>query len=359
MDQIVDGPAESVLIKAFAQSVVERDVQSTVDPADFVETVGQKFAPEATVFLVPGMQLGRFQKNRVADIGMRLGLFGQGRVGAPLGQFFLERRGFFTQRGQRVLLTFERLTRFFIGRFPGCRLGRGECRLGFDDLLAQLRQSMLGGVKIHQLADQPIEPGQLGNGGLLVRLFVAEVAIPVKDHPELGTPVANVVVADRPVAEESQRPAQRVADHCRADMADVHRFGHVRGRVVDDIGFWSFNFFDAQTLVGQRLLQPRFQKTLMQTHVDESGPGQFDRFAQIVEFDRVDYFLSHLARRASELFAKRHREVRLIIAETRVAAGANQIDHRLGRIGVTGKNVGKSGFQFGKNTHASIRLFSW
>jgi hypothetical protein len=53
-------------------------------------------------------------------------------------------------------------------------------------------------------------------------------------HPERPTPVADVVLADHPVAEELHHPHQRVADHRRTQVPDVHLLGDVRRRVVDD-----------------------------------------------------------------------------------------------------------------------------
>ena len=84
---------------------------------------------------------------------------------------------------------------------------------------------------VHQPADQPIQPGKLLDGIPPIGLLVAEVAPAVEDHAELRAPVADVVVADDRVAEEPQHAAQGVADHRRADVADVHRLGHVRGGV--------------------------------------------------------------------------------------------------------------------------------
>ena len=75
--------------------------------------------------------------------------------------------------------------------------------------------------------------------------------VAVKDHAELRAPVADVIVADHVVAGELQHPAQRVADHRRADMADVHRLGDVGGREVDHEGSRPGDRGDAQPRIAR------------------------------------------------------------------------------------------------------------
>ena len=88
---------------------------------------------------------------------------------------------------------------------------------------------------VHHLPDQPIQPGEFLDRILPIGFGVEKMFVAVEDHAELRAPVADVVVADDLVAEESQRAAKRVADHRRADVADVHRLGHVRGGKVDHV----------------------------------------------------------------------------------------------------------------------------
>ena len=59
--------------------------------------------------------------------------------------------------------------------------------------------------------------------------------VTIDNHPKLRAPVAEVVVADRLVAEEFQGAVQAIADDGAADVAHVHRLGDVGGAVVDDV----------------------------------------------------------------------------------------------------------------------------
>ena len=61
----------------------------------------------------------------------------------------------------------------------------------------------------------------------LIGLGIDEMLVAVKDHPELRAPIADVVITNHPVANEAERAVERVADDGRADMADVHRLGHI------------------------------------------------------------------------------------------------------------------------------------
>ena len=53
-------------------------------------------------------------------------------------------------------------------------------------------------------------------------------------HAERRAPIADVVLPHDLVAEALEDSAERVADDRRAEVAHVHLFRDVRGRVVDD-----------------------------------------------------------------------------------------------------------------------------
>ena len=63
-------------------------------------------------------------------------------------------------------------------------------------------------------------------GGECLRVYPAFVT--VDEFTELGAPIAEVVVADDARARESQQTANRLADHGRAEVADVHLLCGVR-----------------------------------------------------------------------------------------------------------------------------------
>ena len=68
-------------------------------------------------------------------------------------------------------------------------------------------------------------------------MFVA-----VNDDPKLGAPITQVIVRDRLVAKKTQGAGKRVADHCAADVSNVHRFGDVGRRKIDHNGSTVFQF---------------------------------------------------------------------------------------------------------------------
>ena len=68
------------------------------------------------------------------------------------------------------------------------------------------------------------------------RCFVAEVPITENHDSKLRSPIAEVVVGDDAIAEETVKTVQCVADDGGANVADMHRFCDVRAGVVDDNG---------------------------------------------------------------------------------------------------------------------------
>ncbi len=188
----------------------------------------------------------------------------------------------------------------------------------------------------------PLVLNRFANFGILVA---------IDDHPELRAPVAEVIVADRLVAQELQRAIQAIADHGAADVAHVHRLGDVRGAVIDHVRARLLDRRHAETLVGKRRRGLLGQHIVAQSQIDESRAGDFRRLAQIVDFQAADDFLGHFARRLAQSLAQRHRAVGLIVAEFGVLAGAH-LSQQLGRIvGHPGQSVGKSALNFAENVH--------
>ena len=123
-----------------------------------------------------------------------------------------------------------------VGRGLGVELARRASSASAILQLERRNLLLLRFAIFDQRVDQPIEPAELVDRLGCEGGFVDEMLVAVDDHAELGAPVAEVVVADRVVAEESQHAVEGVADHGRADVADVHRLGHVGRGVVDDDG---------------------------------------------------------------------------------------------------------------------------
>ena len=177
--------------------------------------------------------------------------------------------------------------------------------------------------------------------------------VAVNDHAELGAPVADVIVADYVVAGELQHPAERVADHGGADMPDVHGLGDVGGREVDDESSRLGDRGDAQPPIAQGRRQPLGEPGVAAAQVDEAGPGDFGRCAEIGHVEAAEQIGSHLAGRPAQSLAQRHGEVGLVIAELGVLAAA---DHRQQFFPVAGQVAQREAeplFQFGQNAHGA------
>ncbi len=149
-------------------------------------------------------------------------------------------------------------------------------------------------------------------------MFVA-----VEDHAELGAPVADMVIARGLMPQEPQHAAQSIADHGRTNMADVHRLGHVRRRVIDHERARMFRRWDAKPAVAQGRRKPLDQPVAFQSQIDEARPGDFGFLTQVGQIKSADDLSSHLAMRAAQLLAQRHRHIGLIVAELGILTAAD------------------------------------
>ena len=128
-------------------------------------------------------------------------------------------------------------------------------------------------------------------------------------------------------------------------MADVHRLGHVRRGVIDHERSRPVHRRDAQSRIGDGRRKPLAQTCISQPKIDEPRPSDLRRIAEVGHLEPPDHFGSHVARRSAEPFTQRHGEVRLIIAELRVLAGADHFE-QVGRVvDPTGQRVAKTFFQ--------------
>ena len=88
----------------------------------------------------------------------------------------------------------------------------------------------------------------------------------------MRTPVAEVVVGDRVVAAEAEDPGQRVSDHRRADVADVHRLGDVRRAEIDDDRVGIGDGGDPESFVAAGGRDRGGEGLVAHPDIDESGP---------------------------------------------------------------------------------------
>ncbi len=221
----------------------------------------------------------------------------------------------------------NRLTQLLVDLLP--RLRRGGLSLGGQGLLflfqslLELRQPFLGREVIDQLPHEAIEPGQFVHGLTLVVIRLKEMLVAVDDHAELCAPVADVIVADDLMAEEAERAAKGIADHGRADMADMHRLGHIGRGVVDHVGPLLLGWPDAQARIidGGRKLPHK--PIVFHTQVDETRAGHLRRLAQIGHVEPGNNLGGQFWGLLVQLPAQGHGEVRLVIAEAGVLRGGS------------------------------------
>ena len=352
--EIGDDVAQHRLVEALAERLVERDAQPLVHAVQHGETLGQEAVPELEVFGVARVQLGRFLAGEAGHVGMRLGELLQLRVRIT-GRDRLARR--LERRLGRLDVLPESLELILGGLVPrvGGRLDVGERGpLPFDSRLEfrELRNRPLVPLDpVHQ----PIQRRQFLDGRHIILTPVScplppELLPPVDDHPELGAPVADVVVAGDVVAEEAEDADEGVADDRAAEVAHVHRLGDVGGREVDDHPPW-LGPFDAEPVVVDRLLQAIAEPVVLQPQVDEAGTGHLGWFAQVGDVESGDELGGDLARVPAENRLQRHRAVRLEVAETCVLRGTDHGNVRRHVFDERLENGREAGTDFGENVH--------
>src|SRR5438552_7145625 len=113
----------------------------------------------------------------------------------------------------------------------------------------------------------------------------------VDDHPELGAPVADVIVPGDFVAEKLGDPRQGVAEDGAADVADMHRLGDVRRAEVDYDPARSFGARNAEPVVLQKLRRLRRESPRAQREVDEPSASNCRWLAPVGDIEMFDNFL--------------------------------------------------------------------
>ena len=178
--------------------------------------------------------------------------------------------------------------------------------------------------------------------------------VAVDDHAELGSPVADVVVADDVVAEGAEDAAEGVADDGAAEVADVHRLGDVGTREVDNVPARRCRRFDAQFLIKGGRVDGGFQPVGAEAEIDEPGTGDLRRIAEVGDAQIVDDLLGEFAWVGADLLRERHGAIGLVVAEFRVLRGADH--HREGGriVGEFGQSCGEPAAEFSKDVHAAM-----
>ena len=124
--------------------------------------------------------------------------------------------------------------------------------------------------------------------------------------------------------DELEQSHQAVADHRRAEVADVHLLRDVGRRVVDHRPLGLRGAPNAESLVGGGRQQLLAQELGSERQVDESRAGDLDMAAHRAQQARVDRSLGQLVRVGAHLLRQCERAVRLRIGS--VARAHHRVD---------------------------------
>ena len=113
------------------------------------------------------------------------------------------------------------------------------------------------------------------------RSAVEQIFPAVDHHPELGAPIADVIVANDLVTEKRRDPRERIAQHRAADVAHVHRLRHIGRTEIDHDPLRRRGFFHAEPFVAQQIGRPRCDDRSSQREVNEAGSGDRRRLAYV------------------------------------------------------------------------------
>jgi hypothetical protein len=153
---------------------------------------------------------------------------------------------------------------------------------------------------------------------------------------ELRAPVADVVVRDDGVAEETPDARERVAEDRRADVADVHRLCDIRRREVHDEPARCDEWRAEPIIRGERG-KVRADRGGLQAEIDEPCACDLRRLAQVVHLQLRDDLGRELARVCAAGLRELHGHVRLVVAEARVLRGLHGHGDAVGVAGCGGE----------------------
>ena len=197
----------------------------------------------------------------------------------------------------------------------------GIALLQFEQFLAGKIEER--GVLFALGVDQPVEPFHLGERIPLERRPV-EMLFPANQQlAELGAPIADVIVRDHPVTEQSKDPRQRIAQDRGSDMADMHGLGHVRRTEIDHDRARLFRRHKEPMIAPRGRLQHVGNGVGFKPEVEKTGARHRRRFARLRHVEVAQKIRRQLPRVEFAGFGQRHHGVDLVIAETGIGAGLN------------------------------------
>ena len=124
---------------------------------------------------------------------------------------------------------------------------------------------------------------------------------------------------------------KRVADAGGADVADVHRLGHVRRAEINDHGSRLRGLVKKQMFAARGAGQRLRERGILQPEIQEARAGDFHFFAKFGNVQLGQHVGGELARIQFARLGQRHQRVALVIAKFRIGTGA---DENGGDIGV-------------------------
>ena len=153
-----------------------------------------------------------------------------------------------------------------------------------------------GGVGFALGADLLVKALHLGDGVGLQRGARPGRASRRQQHPELGAPVAQVVVGDDLVAQQAERARQAVAQDGRADVADVHGFGHVGRAEIYDHCPRMRGGFKEEVFPARGGLEGLGERRRFEPEVQEACAGNLHPLTSIADIQFGDHVSRQLAR---------------------------------------------------------------
>ena len=243
-------------------------------------------------------------------------------------------------------------------RVDGVELGLGEAL----HLAPDAEVFLVAGLELHEFLVDGVEGGgvffRAGGDEFVEALHFTEriggegggvaLGFPrVEEHAELGAPVADVVVAHDAMPEEGGAAGEGVAEDGGADVADVHRLGDVGRAEVDEDGLRLLRGGDAEARVGGEGGELAFEGAGEEAEIDEAGPGDFGRGAEVGHVEVLDDLGGELARVGALLLGEDHGGIGLVVAKAGVGGG---LDAGIGKAEV-GEGGAEAGFELGGEGH--------
>ena len=206
------------------------------------------------------------------------------------------------------------------GLFPDREVLRIS-RLEFDQLFA--RRFFYGFVGLLDPVDLAVETDQLGDRVAPEGLAVEQMLPPVNHLPELGPPIADMVVGDDLVPQKACDPGEAVAEDRAADMADMHRLRDIRGAEIQHDFPRGLRGSHPQPRIAGERLDAGCNKGRLQPEIQEPCASHLGRGGDPRDIDLGKKVRRELARINALLLGENHGGIRLVISETRVRRSGN------------------------------------